>query len=154
MLELPQLPKLKSGLTPQQFAVAYNGASNSRSKVGGFSHWSPILLYGDIKMPVDFKSWHAIANAYPQGFGHPSPKPECVMEWLVGACAEENETILDPFMGSGTTGVACVRLGRRFIGIERERKYFDLAVSRIKAEFERTPLFDPKPTQRMFEEKE
>jgi len=42
-------------------------------------------------------------------------------------------TILDPFMGSGTTGVACVQTGRRFIGIEIERRYFDIAVQRIKS---------------------
>jgi site-specific DNA-methyltransferase (adenine-specific)/modification methylase len=48
-------------------------------------------------------------------------------------------------MGSGTTGVACVRTGRRFIGIEREPKYFEIAVKRIEAELNRVPLFEPKP---------
>ncbi len=53
------------------------------------------------------------------------------------------ETILDPFMGSGTTGVACVKLGRKFIGIEKEPKYFDIAVKRIKRALseERSSLF-------------
>jgi site-specific DNA-methyltransferase (adenine-specific) len=106
-------------------------ASNSRSKVGGFSHWSPILLYGDCKLPVDFKSWHAIANAYPHGFGHPSPKPECLMNWLVGELSAEGECVLDPFMGSGTTGVSCIGRNRKFIGIEIEPKYFDIACKRI-----------------------
>ena len=48
-------------------------------------------------------------------------------------------------MGSGTTGVACVRLGRRFIGIEKEEKYFDIAVKRIQAELERFPLLETAP---------
>ena len=48
-------------------------------------------------------------------------------------------------MGSGTTGVACVRTGRKFIGIEKEPKYFDIAVKRIEAELTRAPLFDESP---------
>ena len=48
-------------------------------------------------------------------------------------------------MGSGTTGVACVRTGRRFIGIEKEPKYFEIAVRRIEAELNRAPLFEPAP---------
>lgn len=62
--------------------------------------------------------------------GHDAEKPSALMERgieLVGG-----DIILDPFMGSGTTGVACVRTGRRFIGIEIERKYFDIAVRRIQ----------------------
>ena len=57
-------------------------------------------------------------------------------------------TVADPYMGSGTTGVACIRTGRRFVGIEIEEKYFRIAVKRIKAELERFPLFEPpKPKQ-------
>lgn len=52
-----------------------------------------------------------------------------------------NETILDPFMGSGTTGVACVKLGRKFIGIEKDERYFDVAVKRIKAAHLQSDLF-------------
>ena len=84
---------------------------------------------------------------------HPSQKPIAVMESCLKMTT--GKTILDPFMGSGTTGVACVRLGRKFIGIERERKYFDIAVKRITAEFDRLRLFEPaaKVTQRtMFPE--
>lgn len=62
--------------------------------------------------------------------GHPTQKPLAVMEWTLGFV--EGQTVLDPFMGSGTTGVACVRLGRRFIGIEKEPKYFDIAKRRIQ----------------------
>ena len=62
-------------------------------------------------------------------FCHPSQKPVEVMEWCL---PKDSETILDPFMGSGTTGVACMNLGRKFIGIEIERKYFDIACERIE----------------------
>ncbi len=51
------------------------------------------------------------------------------------------DTILDPFMGSGTTGVACARLGRKFIGIEIEPKYFEIACERIKREYDQLKMF-------------
>jgi DNA modification methylase len=72
---------------------------------------------------------------------HPCEKPVELLEDLIGICGGDG-TILDPFMGSGTTGVACVRLGRKFIGIEREQKYFDIACQRIEAEYKRTELLD------------
>lgn len=66
-----------------------------------------------------------------QGAEHPTQKPVALMEWCIGFFPSAN-TILDPFMGSGTTGVACANLGRAFIGIEREPKYFDIACRRIE----------------------
>lgn len=63
---------------------------------------------------------------------HPTQKPVDVMKWCLGFVPKA-ETILDPFMGSGTTGVAAVMLGRRFIGIEIEQKYFDVSCRRIEA---------------------
>jgi site-specific DNA-methyltransferase (adenine-specific)/modification methylase len=62
---------------------------------------------------------------------HPTQKPLEVMKWVVELCPK-SETILDPFMGSGTTGVAAVQMGRKFIGIEREPKYFEIACKRIE----------------------
>lgn len=126
---------------PKWVACWARPASSSRSLAGGFNHWSPILLYGDIRMAVDFRSWNAIANAYPSGFGHPSPKPVCVMDWLVSEVSDEEMTVLDPFMGSGTTGVACARLNRRFIGIEIEPSYFDIACRRIEEAQRQKDLF-------------
>lgn len=62
---------------------------------------------------------------------HPSEKPIGLMEWCIKKI-KLPETILDPFMGSGTTGIACMNLGRKFIGIEIEPKYFDIACERIE----------------------
>ena len=61
-----------------------------------------------------------------------SPKPEKLMRWIIENATNKSDTILDPFMGSGTTGVACVQTGRNFIGIEIEPKYFEIAEKRIK----------------------
>ncbi len=77
---------------------------------------------------------------------HPSQKPVALMGWCIDKSkVAKGESVLDPFMGSGTTGVACVRTGRRFIGIEKEPRYFDIAVKRIEAELNRAPLFEPPP---------
>ena len=61
---------------------------------------------------------------------HPTQKPVPVMRWAL-LQAKNAQTVCDPFMGSGTTGVACAMEGRKFTGIERERKYFDIACERI-----------------------
>lgn len=62
---------------------------------------------------------------------HPTQKPLRLMEWCLGFLPDA-QTVLDPFMGSGTTGVACVKTGRKFIGIELEESYFDIACKRIE----------------------
>lgn len=68
------------------------------------------------------------------GREHPTQKPLALMKWCLEFIPDAS-TILDPFMGSGTTGVACVKLGRKFIGIEIEPKYFDIACRRIEAAY-------------------
>jgi len=80
---------------------------------------------------------------------HPTQKPIALMEWCLGFLPKAR-TILDPFMGSGTTGVACAKLGRKFIGIELEPKYFDIACKRIDDAYRQPRLFKdepPKPKQ-------
>jgi DNA modification methylase len=71
---------------------------------------------------------------------HPTQKPVALMEWCVGFLPRAR-TILDPFAGSGTTGVACVNMGRAFIGIEREPSYFDIACRRIAEAYRQPRLF-------------
>ena len=76
---------------------------------------------------------------------HPTQKPVELMEWCIGH-APDSDTVCDPFMGSGTTGVAAVRMGRTFVGIEREPKYFDIACKRIEQAYAQPRLFqDNKP---------
>ncbi len=84
---------------------------------------------------------------------HPTEKPVPLMVEIVGDFTQPGETICDPFMGSGTTGVACVRLGRSFIGIEQDPKWFDLSCRRIADELRRPRLqLEPiaKPIQEVF----
>ena len=72
-------------------------------------------------------------------FLHPAQKPLEIMEWCVRGA--DSRTVADPFMGSGTTGVACANLGRKFIGIEIERKYFDIACERIDNAYRQQRMF-------------
>ena len=65
---------------------------------------------------------------------HPTQKPVALMEYLIKTYTNEGETVLDFTMGSGSTGVACTNTNRKFIGIERDDKYFDISVKRIKGE--------------------
>jgi site-specific DNA-methyltransferase (adenine-specific)/modification methylase len=80
------------------------------------------------------------ANKEPRG-DHPTQKPVGIMEWCISHLPDGTETVLDPFMGSGTTGVACMNLQRKFIGIEREQKYFDIACKRIEQAQKQERLF-------------
>jgi site-specific DNA-methyltransferase (adenine-specific) len=76
---------------------------------------------------------------------HETQKPVPLMRELVGLFSNPGHSVLDPFMGSGTTGVACVKLGRRFIGIERDPKYFEIAVRRIEDATKQSDLFVSAP---------
>ena len=71
------------------------------------------------------------SNAVRKGNFHPAQKPVELLEYLVKTYTNENELVLDFTMGSGSTGVACLNTGRRFVGIEREEKYFDIAKERL-----------------------
>lgn len=86
--------------------------------------------------------WNGLARAGNEPRGdHPSQKPLNVMKWCISHLPDDAQTILDPFMGSGTTGVAAVQMGRKFIGIEREPKYFDIAAKRIEDAQRQSDLF-------------
>jgi adenine-specific DNA-methyltransferase len=79
--------------------------------------------------------------------GHPTEKPEGLMRHIVNLSVRPSAVCLDPFMGSGTTGVACVQMGREFVGIERDPRYFDIACRRIEDAQRQQPLIphDPPP---------
>jgi len=92
------------------------------------------LAWTSFDMPMRVLDYRRSDN----GREHPTQKPVGVMQWSIGFT---KGSILDPFMGSGTTGVACIRTGRRFIGCEISREYFDIAVKRIKRELAQPRLF-------------
>jgi site-specific DNA-methyltransferase (adenine-specific) len=86
----------------------------------------------------------------PPAGDHPTPKPVDLMARMIRNSSDIRDVILDPFMGSGTTGVAAVKLGRKFVGIELEQKYFDISRRRVAEAVKQPDMFVPaaaKPTQ-------
>jgi len=94
--------------------------------------------------------WHGMIRKGNDVRVHPTQKPVGVMAWCIQHLPSTAQTILDPFTGSGTTGVACVQLGRQFIGIEKDQTYFDIACRRIDEATRQGLLFEEpvaKPVQ-------
>jgi hypothetical protein len=99
----------------------------------GFTSFHPIMYYG--------RDYRAGLGAWPTGRqvteqsqknGHPCPKPLEAWKWLLQKVSQEGESVIDPFMGSGTTLVACQYLGRRGIGVEICEEYFEIACRRVE----------------------
>jgi len=126
------------------------GSGTGRSP-WGFCCFNTILYYG--KCPYTASGNGGRPNAYnakgagedglAEKNGHPCVKPVEWMNWTVNRASLVGETVLDPFMGSGTTGIACIRTGRKFIGIEKDATHFQTAVDRIKRELAQPMLFEP-----------
>lgn len=97
----------------------------------GFGNWIPVLACGEWKAGA--RQNHLSFNVETsERIDHPSPKPIAAMLRLIGTYTDPNDLILDPFCGSGTTLVAAKMLGRRFIGIDIEKKYCDIAEERLR----------------------
>jgi len=102
------------------------------------------LAWTNLDKPVRLKRWMwngMLRKGQEDRNEHPTQKPLGVMEWCLQQLPPGCDTILDPFMGSGTTGVACVMSDRAFVGIEREQLYFDLARRRIESAYKQPRLF-------------
>lgn len=129
-------------IRPFKWQIAWlKPAAMGRSPVG-FCNWEPMLLWGrGARGSVDVFTAPILPSD--ELSGHPCPKP---LAWGVEAIKRvPSGVILDPFMGSGTTGVACAKLGRRFIGIEIEEKYFSISCRRIEQAYKQPDLFIEQP---------
>ena len=143
ILRNDQDPRFMQG-TPMKFlqaiwmryaAVGYLGRKMTGNEVAyAFGNWPP-CREGRRVLPA----MSPVETRPTEKSGHPCPRSETHMRFLVENWSDE--IVCDPFMGSGTTGVACANLGRKFIGIELERKYFDIACERIEAAYAQGRLF-------------
>lgn len=120
----PQLNGQGPAQGAECFVTAWGGTGHARWNAGG-------------KRGV---YTHYVNNAERHG-AHPTEKPVALMLEIVADFTSPHQTILDPFMGSGTTGVACAKLDRTFIGIEIEERYFDIACKRIDDAYKQPRLF-------------
>jgi len=115
----------------------------------------PVSRKGNMCIGGECTAWEKTAPGFKvDRHGFPCPRRIEHMNFVVDKWSSPGETVLDPFMGSGTTGVACVNLGRKFIGIEIERKFFDIACRRIEQAVKENdamfPEVRPKCRQRAF----
>ena len=120
----PQLNGQGPGQGAECFVTAWNGIGHARWNAGG-------------KRGV----YTHLTNQKDRDGRHPTEKPIPLMREILGDFTNPGQTILDPFMGSGTTGVASAKMGRRFIGIEKDKKYFDIACERIERAYSQGDMF-------------
>ena len=120
---------------PPDWLICWYKGSPGHAAFIGFNDWEPHLVYGRTKNQLYMHDYFQTKPSPKKGtVGHPCPKPIEWANWLIDKATDKNNTILDPFLGSGTTAIACERLNRRWIGIEIEEKYCEIAAKRIEKE--------------------
>lgn len=102
------------------------------------------LAWASFDSNVRIFSYDPLAKGDYKGKFHPTMKPVALMAWCIQQ-AGMPETVLDPYMGSGSTGVAAVEMGRKFVGIERDPNYFAIACDRIERAYAQGKLFETQP---------
>jgi len=105
------------------------------------AHGASLVVCEMLQTISEERNWKQACNI------HSTVKPISVMAWLVRLVSKEGDTVLDPFMGSGTTGVACRELNRNFIGIELNAEYHKIAESRISGDVSTGTLPEKKPVK-------
>jgi len=118
---------------PYRYAVALNYTNSMRNGAVGYANFGLVYWFGEGKCHERYMDrLDAALISTKDEFTHPTPKMVPHYARLVAMFSQKGGTVLDPFAGSGTTGVAAVQSGRRFIGIELAREHFDTACERIE----------------------
>ncbi len=126
--QIKELTWIYTHYPPDWLMCWYKGSPGHRSHVG-FNDWEPLLVYGKIKGLQMHDYFYCQTESF-KTFGHPCPKH---IRWALNLITKTCPTsILDPFMGSGTTLVAAKQLGRKAIGIEIEERYRQIAIERLR----------------------
>lgn len=125
--------------------LPYNLPNYCGRTIGGMEH---AYVFGEYPVAKGFNRILAGIGpsvAYKKADAHPCPRPQAHFDWLVSKWMRPDEIIIDPFMGSGTTGAAAAKFGRKFIGVEIEEKYFDEACRKIEAASKQINMFEGEP---------
>lgn len=149
-LEAAGVPLVRLGVW-----IKPNGAPQFTGDRPGTGWEAIAILHREGKKRWNGGGHHAVWTCPIEQGEHPTQKPERLLRDWISSFTDPGESVLDPFMGSGTTGAVAVKMGRKFTGIEIEPKYFDIACRRIADEVRR-PKFDfgpaPKPKQLAWDE--
>lgn len=118
----------------------YNKGMRKNQTTGSYGNFNPAIIESDgERYPTDimyFKTSESEGKVV-----HPTQKPVALFEYLIKTYTNENETVLDNVVGSGTTAISCMNTNRNFIGIEKDKDYFNIANKRIKEHEQQTSLF-------------
>ncbi len=117
-------PRAEGGKSRAKYAINPSN-TGKREAYNGMTETETRVLNEDLRVPSSIQKFNTEVGL------HPTQKPVALFEYLIKTYSKENDLILDNTMGSGTTGVACVNANRKFIGIEKDVKYYDLAVARV-----------------------
>lgn len=132
--------KMKSRITDRKINVSNGKFSSKKSEHYNIQPTKEINFLNEFINPWNVLEFKVVNRA--NGTFHPSQKPLDLLEYLILTYTLENETVLDNTMGSGSTGVACIRTNRNFIGFELDKNYFSIAERRILEEIDKTSLFN------------
>ena len=122
-------------------SAGHKGGAMSNGAIG-YNKWQPIVIGGKPRKKAGSDAFDFNPSDIGGEIYHSCQKPVLFMVWIIEKFTLPGDTILDPFMGSGTTGVACAKTGRKFIGIEIDEKYFKIAERRIKDAYAQPLLFE------------
>jgi site-specific DNA-methyltransferase (adenine-specific) len=124
-----------------RYALALNYTNSMRNGAVGYANFGLVYWFGDGKCHQRYMDRiDATLISSKDEFSHPTPKMVAHYARLVQMFTPDGGSVLDPFVGSGTTGIACVQQGRAFVGIEIEPRYFDIACRRIEDAYRQAPL--------------
>ena len=124
-------PQMTQGKACHSRGNAVGKRQEDFSRNTNYGSFTAVQTEGTLKYP---KSVITYQKPHPSTTVHPTQKPVELLEWLIKTYTNEGDTVLDNCMGSGSTGVACVRTSRNFIGIELDENYFNIAKKRIESE--------------------
>lgn len=149
--EAPDEALLDSVVQAGTYSIVWGGNYFNPGRGGKWLVWNKqqvMPTYSDAELAwsnlpgvsVKMKTVHCNVARLEVG-DHPTQKPLSIILWCLDLAPKSTSTVADPFMGSGTTGVACANLGKTFYGIEREPKYFDIACQHIENAYRQQRLF-------------
>lgn len=128
--KLPQYnPQYFEGPPLHSRGVSFQKKELKNANYGRFTPGDDVRAGSTTKFPVSVLTF---PKPHPSVSLHPTEKPVALLEWLIRTYSNVGDTVLDNCMGSGSTGIACLRTGREFIGIEIDDHYFDVAKNRIE----------------------